>query len=79
MSNTEAQRVIEEFDKTGEFSEYEDFVKLMEREGDGNEDLAFSYSLQSIRGSPCAFLVRAKGIKVASPGKKLTTFHYINA
>ncbi|TQD86605.1 hypothetical protein C1H46_027813 [Malus baccata] len=62
MSNTEAQSVIEEFDSNGDnLLDFEDFVKLMEREGDGNDDLKRAFEMFEVdKGCGC---ITPKGLQ----------------
>lgn len=46
MSPSEAQSVIAEFDENGdELLEFKEFVKLMEREGEADEDLKRAFQM----------------------------------
>ncbi|KAB2628062.1 calcium-binding protein CML41 [Pyrus ussuriensis x Pyrus communis] len=62
MSNIEVQSVIEEFDSNGDnLLEFEDFVKLMEREGDGNDDLKRAFEMFEVdKGCGC---ITPKGLQ----------------
>ncbi|CAL8988750.1 unnamed protein product [Prunus brigantina] len=62
MSNAEAQSVINEFDNDGDnLLEFEDFVKLMGREGDANDDLKGAFEMFEVdKGCGC---ITPKGLQ----------------